>query len=288
MLEEISAYLSQNTTPDFNAAVADAFALFDQYGVAQYDQPYLGILLASGNMDPMEVRDRFYEQVQEHQDDILREMDITLSESASIYQGNLVLTVLKQLESTDLYGEIGSICEQIDSPVARMAAIMATITGGEEENYLEVFEEVGDATLSAIQAMMRKWSDIYDYEDRVIDVQADAQYKERLMGFRAFVQNKELYIYDELLQGTPLGLRFQEYYERLIERIQNTTPTVIAMQLYAAAMVASDTQTNPLGPIKAELNKTFSSVDTITPITMVLETQMLKFLAAQNSGVKKV
>ena len=285
MMEELSTHLSTSVTPEVQAAVQEAFELFDQYGVQDYETAYLDALMTGDNHDPMGVTQALLDLTSGYQDEILTNLLVTLSDDTTVAQGNTVLRVLKQLEDTELTQEVQVICAESQDPAEALCDLISLITGEPSESYYELIEEVGAELIERIRQTVQP----IDQSEGVqpVDPGDTKAMLDRLKTFQEFTGKKSK-VLGLLVLDMPLGLPYHEYYLALREDIESLKPADMARELYAAALVAQDTQGNPRTAILAELNATYTSADKITPIATAMETLILQFQAALTAGVKKV
>lgn len=285
MMEELSTHLSTSVTPEVQAAVQEAFELFDQYGVQDYETAYLDALMTGDNHDPMGVTQALLDLTSGYQDEILTNLLVTLSDDTTVAQGNTVLRVLKQLEDTELTQEVQVICAESQDPAEALCDLISLITGEPSESYYELIDEVGAELIERIRQTVQP----ADQSEGVqpVDSGDTKAMLDRLKAFQEF-SGKKSKVLGLLILDMPLGLPYHEYYLALREDIEPLKPADMARELYAAALVAQDTQGNPRTAILAELNATYTSADKITPIATAMETLILQFQAAVTAGVKKV
>lgn len=296
MLDSLNVYLQTSTTPELRAAITEAFELFDDYGLTDVDVGYEDILMTSDNEGVSEAIIKIVALTEDLQDSILDQMQIKLVDEATVSEGNTILRALKHLESTELNDEIVGICRENADPIEALAEILNLVTGIEPERLVILFEEVSPALIKMVQATSAQH--VGEHRD-ILDTSKNAELIQKFMAYRDAMDNQQLFMYDMLIASVPLNQPYAIYHGKIMEAIQAqelASPMPVrlhqvktAVQLCGAIVIASDTQdANMRNVVMAELEKTFSDVDQITPIYVEIDSIMTKFHALITSGMGKV
>lgn len=296
MLDSLNVYLQTSTTPELRAAITEAFELFDEYGLDDPDVGFEDILMTADNEGASDATIRIVALTEQLQNSILDQMQIKLSDEAMVSDGNTILRALKQLESTELNDEIVGICRETNDPIEALGEVLNLVTGIEPERLMCLFDEVGQSTIKKIQAMASQH--VGERRD-IIDTQKNAELMNKFLAYRAAMDDQPLFMYDMLIAGVPLNQPYSVYHGKIMsaitaQELESPMPVRLrqiktAVQLCAAIVIACDTQdANMRNVVMAELEKTFSDVDTITPIYVEIDSIMRKFQALLTSGMGKV
>lgn len=296
MLDSLSQYLKSSTTPEFQAAVEEAFEMFERYGLENQDIGFEEILMVANDEGESDVTIRISKLVQELQDHILTQMQIRLVEEASISDANMILRALKDLETTELNDHIVDICREVNDPVEALAEVINRITGREVERVIVVLEEVSRAVIAKIGEVASKY--VLEHRE-VIDVSRNEELMKKFTLYREAMDNQRLFIYDMLMAGVPLNQPYEIYHGKIMTSIQASEEFAAmparlqqiktAVQLCAGLIIASDTQQGQFrAVVQKQLERTFSDIDMITPIYKEIDSIMVKFNNLITSGIAKV
>ena len=296
MLDSLSQYLKTSTTPDFQAAVEEAFELFERFGLENQDIGFEEILMTANDEGEGEVTIRINSLVEELQDHVLTQMQIKLMDEVSVSEANMVLRALKAVETTEMNAEILDICREVHDPIEALAEIINRLTGREVERIIVLLEEVSKPLIAKIEETVSK----HVLERReVIDVSANTEMIAKFKRYREAMDNQRLFIYDMIQGGVPLNQPYEIYHGKIMAQIQGSEEyeqmplkqrqIKIAVQICAGLVVASDTQNGGFRPIvQQQLERTFTDIDMITPIYKEIDLIMTKFHALITSGIAKV
>lgn len=285
MLDSLHVYLQTSTTPELRAAITEAYELFDEYGLDDISTGYEDILMTANNEGESEAMMRIVALTENLQDHILTQMQIVVVDELRVSEGNTILRALKDVQNTEMNDEIVGICRENSDPVEALAEILNLVTGIEPERLVTMFQEVSPRTIQAIQAMAGQ----HVGENRAtLDVEQDTKVIDRFMVYREAMDNQPLFMYDMIMASVPLNQPYAIYHGKIMEAIaheesvQPMAPRLrqvkTAVQLCGAIIVACDTQdANMRNIVHAELEKTYSDVDTITPIYVEIDSIMTKF-----------
>jgi len=295
MLDSLNVYLQTSTTPELRAAIADAFDIFEEYGLEDPDVGFEDILMTSEDEGVSEVMTRVIALTEELQDSILGQLQIKLADEASVSEGNTVLRALKQLESSDFNDEIHQVCRENTDTIESLAEILNLVTGIDTERLMPMFEEVSSSLIKRIGERAALY--VAEHRDAV-DVEKNSELMKRFLAYRLAMDSQPLFMYDMLIASVPLNQPYKTYHVKIMQAIQAqelASPMMprlrqvkTAVQLCAAVIVACDTQdANMRNVVMAELEKTYSDIDAITPIYVEIDSIMNKFHALMNSGMGK-
>lgn len=282
MLDALDTHLKLSASPETYAAVAEANDLFEDYELQDYTLPYMDVLMTADNAEPSTITDEIVGLTIGFQVFILQQMDITLGDSLTVQQGNLLLRTMQQIETTEMVGEIYTLCDNADDNAETLCEIVALLSGEPVENLYGVITDVGDALITKIKELTAR----EDEDDAAtIDLERNRVLVERLMAYLNFLETRDLAVYALILGGESVNLPYAHYRDAVMSLIPTDKPKVVAANLYAAALISSDAGENPRGIIMEGLNQYYTSVDVITPISVALEQTILNFNAQENSGV---
>lgn len=295
MLESLNVYLQTSTTPELRASIDEAFDLFETYGLTDVDIGYEDILMTSDDEGVSEAMIRVIALTEELQDSILDQLQIKLADEVSVSEGNLILRSLKLLETTEFNDEIYLVCRESTDPIEALAEVLHLVTGIEPERLMPMFEEVSTSLIKRIGETCAL--QVAERRD-AMDIEKNSEIMKRFLSYRLAMDSQPLFMYDMLIASVPLNQPFKTYYVKIMQAIQAeelVSPMMprlrqvkTAVQLCAAIIVACDTQdANMRNVVMAELEKTYSDIDAITPIYVEIDSIMNKFHALMNSGMGK-
>ena len=285
MLEILDQVLTDEGTPEVRAVLEETFELFEAYELTDYELAFNDLVLTSDNSEASTRLAQIVDLVERMQDNILAQFQVTLSETATARQANAVLRTIKLIESTELNEEINLLCAEAVDPEEALCEIVALLNGDEAENWFEVIEEVSQAFIDKVREICGK---AMDDKRAVLDHEQVTKALGRLTRFREFIQ-QDILIYQLILEERAnLLIPFADYYDLMIQGLRDADlkSESMAMQLYAATMVSSDSADCPAEAIQEQLNKTFASADQITPVIVHLRDLMIRFNSYLTSGVE--
>lgn len=296
MLDSLDLYLKTSTTPEFQAAVTEAFELFERFGLENVDVGFEDILMTANNEGESEVTIRINALVEELQDHLLDQLQVKVVEEASISEANTIIRGLKLFESTELNGEIVDICREVHDPVEALAEVLNRVTGVETERLIILIEEVSPSLIKRIGEEASKH--VLEIRE-VIDVKKDAELMKKFNLYREAMDFQRLFVFDMLQAGVPLNQPYEIYHGKIMTSIQGSeefqamAPRLkeikTAVQICAGLIIASDTQDAAMRKIvRDQLERTFTDIDTITPIYKEIDSIMIKFNNLITSGITKV
>lgn len=283
MLDILEIHLKTATSPELSDLITEACEWLENYELPGYQDEYTDLLLASDNADAGDLNAQLVELTLNLQQRILSQMLIEISTECTVRQATMLLKGLRAVETTEFTDEVIVLCDSADTDGA-LCEILALVTGETAEYFYPLITNVDKAVLKRIKEIAQDNAPAEVIEAR--DPSQDRAVVDKLLRFEK-VSETHLYVKDLIVGGTPLHLPFSNYYDEIFEMIAALNAQQKAVQLYAASIVSSDAKENPRSVITAQLNKTYTSADEITPITVALETIILKFHAETSSGVTR-
>lgn len=296
MLDSLRQYLQTSVPPDFRAAIEEAFEIFDDYGLPDVDVGFEDILLTANNEGESETPIRINALVEDLQDHIFSQMQIKVVEECRVSEANMLLRALKLIETTEFNTEIVEVCSHNSDPIETLSEVIHLVTGVDVERIMPLFEEVSQDLINTTRAV----ASMHAGEVReILNVDLNRVLMQRFLAYRTAMDNQPLFIYDMLIAGVPLNQPYASYHEKIMSSIETQEiqtpldprlrPIKTAVQLCGAIVIASDTQdANMRNIVMSELEKTYSDIDTITPIYREIDSIMIKFHDLTTSGTQKV
>lgn len=287
MLDMLKTYLQDNADALLTASILRALELFDEYELEDYESGYLDIMMTLDNSGLSDGIVSITDLTRTLQDLILSQMGIELSEDTKIRQANTVLEVMRNLEATDMCSDIVVICTESSEPAETLCEIIHSVSGLPAEEFYDVVFNVSDALIDRIREICEKQSS--DHRS-AIDREQSRKAIERLKRFKLFIgEDVDLAIWTCIMEFTPLLQEFSLYYDKIIDKVkEDKSIKGKAIHLFGATIVSSDAVSSPKEYIQEELNKTFTSIDEITPIMVAVQQVILDFESWESSGVKLV
>lgn len=285
MLDSLTEHLRTASSPLVQQGITEAVELFEQYGLQDYNDAYDDLLMSADNADMGGTTLEIVVLTREFQNQILHQLQITLGDSTTVSQANLVLRAFRQLETTELKDQITALTSEDGDNLQIVTEIVALLSGEKAENLYEVIVDVGDSLIFRIQTLCESEMEVYvdDNEASLVKAKLD-----RLTRFKYFY-DAPVMVYDRIVAGDRVGELFAYYYTPILEILleQKATARQIAANLFAATLISEET-TPPSMLVGEALDATFHSLQTISPIGNALQTLILEFQAYETSGVKQV
>lgn len=276
MLDILETHLKTACSPEMTDAVTQACELFEDYELPGYQDAYTDLLLTSDNLDVGDLNTALTQLTVDMQLQVLQQMLIVIEEEITMQQGNMLLKALRQVESTEFNNVVISLCSEPDTDEV-LCEILSIVSGEPVENFYNLITNIDQCVLDRIKMVCQQ----NNTEDTVspIDIRHTREVVDRLIQYKNFIGNKPLFVYDYILDGEPIELPLEVYYDDMWNDIASLNPQEKAIQLFAATLVSSDSNSEPKSFISKMLNKTYTSVDDVTPIINALENIILKFHA---------
>jgi hypothetical protein len=284
MLDILEMHLKSATSPELSDAITEACDLFETYELPGYQDAYTDLLLTADNLDIGDLNTNLTNLTLEMQSLVLEQMLIHVNEDATIQQCNLLLRGLRLIETTEFNEDIIALCSETDVDNA-LCEIIATVTGESVENLYQLINNTDQCVLDRIK-MVCQQSNSGDTISP-IDTNHVRQIVERLIRYKNSIDNRPLFVYDSILDGQPIELPFEVYYDDMWNNIAALNPQEKAIELYAAVLVSSDAISDPKPFITKMLNRTYTSIDEVTPIITALDKIILKFNAEDTPGIHR-
>lgn len=287
MLNTLKVHLSTAASPELQAAVEEACDWFDHFELPGWQLLYEELLFTLDNNELNDNVAAIAELTLDLQHILLNNFQIQVTAEASISRLNKIIRCLRDLESTEMADDVLAICSEQGDCVEVFSAILSLMTAEPAETYYECLTSVGQALIQRISETIQKLSLVENHDD-VIDVTGDRKRVDRLKKFMVNAGVETTKVLSLILNGVKLGLSFEDYYIEIVDGASPQHPEQTAIELYAASICSSDACEKPRDVVLKALNRTYSSLDIITPLLIAFDAVSLKNHIAETSGVKEV
>lgn len=286
MLDALHEYLATASSPEYMAAVEEAYQWFERFGLDDYDTAYMDLLMTFDNMDPPDAVDQLNQLTTELQHYLLKQQEVEVDEDLTVAQLNVILKMLSDIQDSELVDDISNIVNQETDTVDRFCGLLGLMTSVEPAMYYDQISSISEALLQKIKDQVTRNAE--DDPAHAIDVNANREYVGKLQEFRLAMEDRPLIAYNLLIDGVLPGRPFSEYYDTIIPFLPTSDPKNAAVELYAAALISKDMVGDVREKILQALNKTYTSIDIITPIVVELDQLLLNYHVKLTSGIKEV
>lgn len=284
-------HLSQTETPEMFVLYERALALFDAFGQeAEQEQMEEILATADGAMDGMGMANNsaIYEYVILVLDNILRQHQIELNETATLQARIEVLEFIKMLDQTELIDE----CKQaLDSDeldnTDKFVRCMNSVTGLEELNILEYVEPVHDCVIRAMKEFIDRRcefeSAVEALDDSVKQIYRDFDKYSRAVGGAGMLSHQYLFEYEGAV-----GLPLSHYYETNKQYLLELTVEDMVLELIGFSIMSEDGFNNPATAIMECISKDYADLNQITKIQMTVQQTLAQYRNEISTGVSLI
>lgn len=283
MLDILEIHLSSAASPELADSITEACELFEIYELQGYQDTYTDLLLSSDNTDPGNLNIDLINLTVDMQLLVLEQMLILPIGDVTIRQGNMLLKAMRAVEATEFNSQIVSLCSEVDIDES-LCEILSLVSGEPVENFYPIIGNVDQCVLDKIK-MVCLQNQLTEDTINPIDVKRISSLVNELIKFKDFTDNRPLFIYESVLNGQLIDLPFEVYYDSMWESIAALNPEEKAIELFAASLVSSNTNSNSKQFVTKMLNKTYTSADEVTPIVTAFENIISKFRSKEISNV---
>jgi hypothetical protein len=286
MLDALQEYLKTSTPLEYQIQVEEAHTHFERFGLQDHEVAFMDLLMTVDNEDRANFQDELTGLVTELQRHVLKQLEIELVEDLSIAQINQVLNFVSDIEDTELVDDVCNIIDSQTDTSDKLCQLMGLLNSQEPEHYYDLILSVSETLLIKIKETVQKNTD----EDDVvpIDIETNRKLLTQLNVFMSAMDRKPPIVYNLMIDGINPGLKFEEYYTKISPYLTSTDPQKSAYEIISATKVCKDIEGNVRDTVTEHLNKTFNSIDIVTPVLVAYDQMLLDFNHRVTSGIKRV
>lgn len=267
MLDILSDYLKEVTTPELRDSLEEAHAAFDRIELPNYEQDFEALLMLDGENDVGNTLQYIVALTHENLTKLLRQHEIIATIDASIDVKTAMLNGLLDLQDYDNYQDILNVTSMDVNPQEAFAELLTLVSTYDVEDLLVNIEEVNFVLIKRIHEMALARDLPPASEEEQAELRA---YIEKLQRFLGWAMNPQLTIVRMIKDGMDVGFPFLTYLGLLGRELEELPVERAAYELMAMALVSSDGTNNPQGVIKEHLENYISDVNKLTKIDIKL------------------
>jgi hypothetical protein len=283
MLDILEIHLKSAASPELTDSITEACELFESYELPGYQDAYTDLLLSSDNADPGNLNSDIVNLTIDMQLMVLEQLLILVTDDITVRQGNILLKAMQSVEATEFNSQVISLCSEVDIDES-LCEILSLVSGESVENFYTLINNVDQCVLDKIK-MVCQQNQLTEDTISPVDVKRVRKLINELIKFKDFSNNRPLFIYQSILDGQVVDLPFEVYYNDIWESIGALNPEEKAIELFAASLISSDSNSGSRQFITKMLSKTYTSADDITPIVTAFENITSKFRSKETSDV---
>lgn len=273
MIDILRDYLAQASSPEFMQAIDEAHAVLDDFGVEDYPDIFVQILMMDDVVDRGQTVQDVYDATRDLQVGLLKALGITVSDDARVTQLTVLLRGLKAIESFHDPHAILQHCELQSHPEELLAEVLGLTTGTPAEELLVDLHGVDQPIIQRIVEVA-----ITMVEDQAPEGERPhkTQYVQAWKRFRAFTDSPPVLLERFFADGLDVGYPFTLYVNMIGPELETLPPDVIAANLVAMALISSDGHGNPRGMISAHIDTLLHDLELTTKVTVAANDLLLK------------
>ncbi|WP_233874715.1 hypothetical protein [Paraburkholderia adhaesiva] len=272
MIDIMRDYLAQATSPEFTQMIGEAHAVFDAFGVEDYADIFVQILMMDDVVDRGQSVQDVYDATRDLQVGLLRALGVTVSNEARVDELTGLLRGLKAVETFDDPHAILRHCELELHPEELFAEVLGLTTGIPAEALVIELHAVDQAVIQRIiEVAMTRIE-----EQAPVDRQEKVPYIEAWKRFTELADTPPVLLARFFADGLDVGYPFMLYVNMIGPEIETLPPGTIAADLVAMALISRDGNANPRGVIAEHIDTLLRDLSLITKVTVAANDLLVK------------
>lgn len=275
----IDAYVTTTFSPEQGVSIFEAFALFDNFDIQDYQQSFIDMLMVSDMYHREQLQDMFYNKVVEYTDFVFKHHMVALVDDTPLRYRVEFLTTLHDLQELDDYGPVLSVLESsLDFP-EKFAFLVGHVSALPEEEALTYIEHVDPLVLDNLYRYICNKTDT----DNLTELDDEAkQVISNLQLFKRFLKD-----------GTSLGVvllengalpnqtfdKYLPYIEGYFSNINKRSPKEVAEDVLGLLYLSADGYKHPFDTYKQNSSKLFDKLGNVMKVEIALTNLVGEFLA---------
>jgi hypothetical protein len=235
----IELFIKDNFTQYMGMQIKKSFTLFDNYGITDYEDYYLGLLPLQSIKDPNETIADVLAEINNQLDYILLVHGIVLIDQVSLRIKNNILEGL--LTYIDLLEEVkelyyNTLNDEWSTPEEKLSYVLENFTDLGAYEYLPYLQSVDKSLITKMIQLIKSPTEIL-----LSNPQSIAIYKM----FDSFIKSDKKYPHitiatSVILSSFPLGLPIQDYLPFLSKSLLEIDKNLLVINLYSLYVISSN------------------------------------------------
>lgn len=262
MLDLLSNYLKQATSPEEKDSFQVVCDAFDKIGLDDYEDAIEEIIYSEDNVEAGQVMFDLSNLLRAQAHQVLKMHAITFDEHTSLKMLGDLINGIVDLPNHEELKHILGIANSDSNLRERFCELMAIVTPYPAEVLLQHVEEVSPSFMIRLLELPEEEQD---------EALFTPDRQEKIAKFQLYCahlpEGMPAYIGGMLKKGIDVGMPFTVYAGAVGITFEQMLPEQIAEEMFGMALVSSDGCNNPLQTVKEHLEEYLANPETITSVT---------------------
>ena len=285
MLPEIESYLKDTFTPETTQLFSRSFSLFEDFLTEDYLGVYMKAMMAEEAIDKPSVEDRFIATLFGQITDILDMHEVKMNEEASLCDYVDTLDFLHQLQSWEDKEQINQIIQAAVSPVDAFCDLFEYIRPDLTDRTHLFVDSVSESLISKLQKYVTEEQSLVGEPEQEPE-QVSEDFIKRLKVLVNFLDDKGLFSYKLISNGTFIGGKFKLYYEQIKNELQTVDQDKFVKEWLLLSYMSSDASHNPILYYRENSQEFIGDILAITAIDIKLSKIIDQFNTVYSAYVR--
>ena len=285
MLPEIESYLKDTFTPETTQLFSRSFSLFEDFLTEDYLGVYMKAMMGEEAIDKPSVEDRFIATLFGQITDILDMHEVKMNEEASLCDYVDTLDFLNQLQSWEDKEQINQIIQAAVSPVDAFCDLFEYIRPDLTDRTHLFVDSVSESLISKLQKYVTEEQSLVGEPEQEPE-QVSEEFIKRLKVLVNFLDDKGLFSYKLISNGTFIGGKFKLYYEQIKNELQTIDQDKFVKEWLLLSYMSSDASHNPILFYRENSQEFIGDILAITAIDIKLSKIIDQFNTVYSAYVR--
>ena len=285
MLPEIESYLKDTFTPETTQLFSRSFSLFEDFLTEDYLGVYMKAMMAEEAIDKPSVEDRFIATLFGQITNILDLHEVKMNEEASLCDYVDTLDFLHQLQSWEDKEQINQIIQAAVSPVDAFCDLFEYIRPDLTDRTHLFVDSVSESLISKLQKYVTEEQTLVGESEQEPE-QVSEDFIKRLKVLVNFLDDKGLFSYKLISNGTFIGGKFKLYYEQIKNELQTVDQDKFVKEWLLLSYMSSDASHNPILYYRENSQEFIGDILAITAIDIKLSKIIDQFNTVYSAYVR--
>jgi hypothetical protein len=289
MLDILQTYLNGASSPEFVQMIREAHESLDLFGVPDYQDAFVQLLMLDDAVDQGETVQNIYDTTFNYQVKVLTLLGVTVSDEVRVDHLTRILRAIHSLEEFEDPEKVLERAKLEYKPEELFAEILASVSATPPEEWLVDIHAVSQRTIEKIIEEASRAVSL-QLTDETGGVDPRQHYIVEYKSFKTLVEKlnlKAMFLMDTFFAaGMDVGFPLVIYLNLVGDTFGSLTPTDAAVNLVSMALISTDGCDRPREAIKAHLDHYIHDLDLLTKVDMNVNQILLQYEIAKTSGVR--
>ena len=263
MLELHHQFIVENTTPELQVAITNAYAILVTMGAPTLDDSVEELIMLDSTVETGVTVTRIVELMQDLQHDMLRQHEVRLVEGVSLAVTTNLLQGILSLQEYEDMGRLYQITTADQDATETFAQAMELVTPYNADNLSISLESVGGSLIRRMREMAgTREEELVTDEERI----ERAGYVSKINQFCHYTRSRHYRMVTLLQSGWSVGYPYTTYADNVGREFEGILPEQIAKEMILMALASNDGTKNPRAVIKPNLERYIASMNVITKV----------------------